>query len=194
MCRADSLSRHLKSDDSHRILNPNQFPALPQVVKMCQRLAHRESHLVCVKRALEKNRKNVCSTECPQLSGSQYLCQSFPVVFLKLCNAGRQPHERLAMRRQHARINGQVHILEQRRQKQLQGVRLRFADMHADVGGDAWQNHIATDQCLGTRAVERDVLGCMAIPADTSPCAATDVYQISIHETTETGRQCRHQA
>ena len=82
-----------------------------------------------------------------------------------------RPRERLAVRGQHQRVGRQrAHALD-RVEEQRQRVGLGLEVVHADVGGDARQHHVAADQHAELVAVQRDVLRRMAVAGDAAPGA-----------------------
>ena len=132
-------------------------------------LAQGKRHLVHVQLALEHDRHDVGGAAWGCRAGVHDLGQALTVVVVQLLNALVQAGEWLAVGRQSERVCVQCLELVDGVQKLFQRVRLGLVFVHADVGGNARQHHVATNQGTGRHAVQRNMLGRMAIAADAGP-------------------------
>ncbi|MNR20190.1 hypothetical protein D3C85_1370200 [compost metagenome] len=91
------------------------------------------------------------------------------MVVFELADAGVQSLEGLAMRGQHQRVLGQRQIALQRIEEPAQRVSLGLVGMHADIGGNARQHHVAADEYIELGAIESHVFWRMAVADDAFP-------------------------
>ncbi len=115
----------------------------PQQVQVRHRLAHGEGHLVQVELALEQDRQALGRAVRLAGAGLQQLGQAVAVVFLQLLDAPVDAGEGLAVRRQAQRVGRQRLEALDAVEEEAQRIRLRLARVHAHVGRDARQHHVA---------------------------------------------------
>ncbi len=113
-------------------------------------------------------------------------------MLLLLTNALVHATERLAMRRQHQSIRGQILIGQQGVQVQRQGIRKGLGIEHADIGGDTRQKHVTGNQHLQFFTVQRHMLGSVAVAHDQTPGATGNHHTLTIHQAHKTLGHRRH--
>ena len=142
---------------------PLELAAEPERMQVRQRLAHRERHLVQVERPLEQHRNELERALRRFGAGLERLGEALVVVRLQLVDARVQALERQAVRRQDEDAGvDRAHALD-RVEVERQRVGLGLDVDDADVGRDARQHHVAADQDARRLAVERHVLGRVAV-------------------------------
>ena len=125
--------------------------------------------LVQVQCAFEQHRQDVGRAAGLFGAGHHDFGQAVAVVVVQLANAGVHAGKRFAMRGQDQGVLGQGQKLVDGVQKKRQRVGLGLLLVHAHIGGNAWQHHVATNQHIQGLAIQGDVLGCMAVAADAAP-------------------------
>ena len=148
---------------------------------MGNRLTHGKGGLVQVQRALEQHRQHLGRAAGPDRAGLHHLGQALAVVVVQLFNALVQAGEGFAVGGQGERLRIERAELVDRVQELLERVRLGLLVVHADIGGNARQHHVAADQHLEFVAIQRDVLRRMAVAADAGPRAPAYGQDVTIH-------------
>ena len=128
-------------------------------------------------------------------AGLDHLGQAVAMVVVQLADALVQAAERLAVRGQHQRVLRAAALnLSIESRNGLQRVGFGLDVVHADVGRYARQHHVAADQHLERIAIQRDVLGRMAVAADAAPVAPADAHGSALLHAVEAARHVRHHA
>ena len=109
--------------------------------------------------------------------------QPLAVVFLQLRDPGADAVEGLAVRGQHQGVVGQFREPLDRIEEQLERIAVRVRREDADVGRDARQQHVAGDQHLQFGAIQRGMLGRVAVADDDAPVVVADAHKVSLQET-----------
>ena len=104
------------------------------------------------------------------------------MVGLQLRDAGGRALERPPVRGQHQGGVRQLRHLVQRVKEPLQRVAIGLHRVHADVGGNGGQQHVAADQQLILCIVQSHVFGRVAKAADALPNALTDAHARAVHQ------------
>ena len=161
---------------------------------MRHRLAQRKGGLVQVERALEQHGQHVVGAHGLLARGLHHLGQPVAVVVVQLLDARVQAGEGLAVRGQHQRVGRQRREAVDGVEEQRQRIGLGLHLVHAHVGRDARQHHVAADQDAGRLAVQRHVLGRVAVAGDAAPHLAANGDGLAIEQACVAGRHRGHQA
>ena len=172
-----------------------QLAREPQGMQMGDRFAHGKRGLVQVELALEHDR----AARRPPTAG---LCAQASTT-----SASRSRWWSCSWRMRSCKprnglpCEGSVRVSSGRRGELVDGVEeglervgLRLHVVDADVGRDARQHHVAADQHLQVLAVQRDVLGRVAVAADAAPVAPADANRVAVLHAPESARDLRHHA
>src|SRR6267142_5353100 len=158
-----------------------QAPLEMEKMKVSHRLAHGEEKLMRVELAAKQRIEHVCRRFGRSASFMQ-LREPQAVVLLELRDALAQTPERQPVRGQRERCRGQLRVAGQGIEEKRERISLRLVRPHADVGRDPWEHHVAGDENAELLAVERGVLGGMAVTHDDSPIAAADAMRLPLHQ------------
>src|SRR6267142_2788497 len=136
-----------------------QAPLEMEKVKVSHRLAHGEKKLMRVELAAKQRIEHVCRRFGRTAS------------LMQLRDALAQTPEGQPVRGQRERGSGQLRVAGQGIEEKRERISLRLVRPHADVGRDPGEHHVAGDENAELLAVERGVLGGMAVTHDDSPIA-----------------------
>src|SRR5665811_2166715 len=116
----------------------------------------------------------------PGRAGSHHFGQPFPMVLMQLFNAFIKTNERFAMRGQGQRLGVEQAELVDRIQELFERIRFRLLIVDADVGGDAWQHHVAANQQPQLLTIQGDMLWRVAIAADAAPLPRANGQHLAV--------------
>src|SRR5882762_9756399 len=170
-----------------------QAPLEMEKVKVSHRLAHREKKLMRVELAAKQRIEHVRG-RLWHIASLMQLREAKAVVLLELRNALAQTLEGQPVRGQRERGCGQLRVAGQGLEEKRERISLRLVRPHADVGRDPGEHHVAGDENAELLAVERGVLGGMAVTHDDSPIAAADAMRLPLHQAAVCGGKAGHPA
>ena len=180
-----------RCEAQHPVLPPPplEAPLEPQQMQVRDGFTQREGGLVQIERALEQHRQQLGGGAGRGGAGLHHLGQPLVVVLLQLVDARVQAGEGPTVRRQHQRVRRHgPHALDGS-EVERQRVGLGFQVDHHHVGADARQHHVAGDEHARRRlgaptdvgAVQRDVLGRMAVAGVADPLVRADRQPLAVH-------------
>src|SRR5260221_2404880 len=179
--------------DAIRAVGPFQAPGVVEVMQMGYRFAHGEERLVRVERPAEQQPQQLACAQCFFLQGFDQLREVRLVVTLELRDARMGAAERLAVRGKHQHVLRQLAVALQRLEEQAQRIALGVDRPDADVGRDGREQHVAGDDDVERLAVEREVLGRVAMADEGAPLVAADLHSVALDDPSVGERKLRPQ-
>src|SRR5438093_2846655 len=138
------------------------------MVEMRDRFTHREKALLQVDRTPEQYRHQL--GRCHWLDYGRFqFRQARGMVSAQLLNAGVDANERKAMRGKHQRSGRKLGKTAERVEKPRQWVSLGLHGPDTDIGANFWQQHVAGNEHVQCRTIERSVLRRMSVTSDDLP-------------------------
>ena len=155
--------------------------------------AHGKSHLVHIQRAFEHHRNHVHAAGGLFAAKLNHLGQTRLMMIVQLFDAPVQAGEGFAMGGQGQGVNVQGFEFVDGFEKLRQRVRFGLVFMHAHIGGNAWQHHVAANQHFEFCAIQGNVFGRVAISADTAPVTPANVQGVAVLHALEGSREAGHE-
>src|SRR5260221_314675 len=151
-------------------------------MQMGYRLAHREEGLVRIERPPEEKAEQLAGAAFLAFQGLDDFFEMRLVMRFERGHAVMRAPEGLAVRGQHQHVLRQLAVLLQRLEEQAQRIALGVDRPDADVGRDGGEQHVAGDDDVQRLAVEREVLGRVAMANEGAPLVAADLHPIALDD------------
>src|SRR5205809_2322023 len=156
-----------------------QASGVVEVMQMGYRLAHREEGLVRVERPAKEQPEQIARAQRLALQGVDELGEVLLVMAFELGDADVRAAERLAVRGQHQHVLGKLAVAFQRLEEEAQRIALGVDRPDADVGRDGREQHVAGDDDVQRLAIERQVLGRVAVADEGAPLVAAHLHPVA---------------